>query len=214
MTKRTQDDPRKQLPDEEAALREQARSWHIDLFPEEYDHMYDSSADASSRRRGLNPMSSEYTAKVNARRTEMGFAPLTEAGDAPDRQTYDWVLAKLRSGEEAGLQAIKTERTERERAEAHRLEAERRALQTPDWQNRRIDEMLASDAYLGGDDDRNAPKVIAVRVLGEIFDMNPSGASEAPFLRQMHRILPGRTKAQYDNLYRHALREWVEIYGF
>ncbi|MEZ8863187.1 hypothetical protein [Vibrio sp. 10N.247.311.51] len=56
------------------------RDLHSELFPEEYDHLYDSNVEVKSRNRGENPMSEEYQQKVNLRRFEMGVEPYS--GDA------------------------------------------------------------------------------------------------------------------------------------
>ena len=56
------------------------RGLHETLFPETYDMMGDSIHDAKMRRHGKNPMSSEYTKEVNARRRRLGFAPLGSNG--------------------------------------------------------------------------------------------------------------------------------------
>lgn len=52
--------------------------YHQALFPEEYDHCYDSVADASDRKRGISPMSEVYKSRVNSRRRELGFAGIDE----------------------------------------------------------------------------------------------------------------------------------------
>lgn len=57
-----------------------ARGIHHELFPEEYDFMMDSISDAKDRRRGINPMSEEYTERVNARRKELSVPPLGPNG--------------------------------------------------------------------------------------------------------------------------------------
>lgn len=57
-----------------------ANEIHTERFPEEYDHMYDSISDANDRNRGINPMSSEYIARVAAKRAEAGVSPLNESG--------------------------------------------------------------------------------------------------------------------------------------
>lgn len=66
-----------------------ARSIHQEMFPEEYDHMMDSVSDAKDRRRGINPMSADYTAKVNARRSEHGVTPLGENGMPTDSSSWE-----------------------------------------------------------------------------------------------------------------------------
>jgi len=53
---------------------------HYELFPETYGMVGDSTADANMRKRGENPMSSEYTKEVNERRQRLGFAPLGNNG--------------------------------------------------------------------------------------------------------------------------------------
>jgi hypothetical protein len=62
---------------------------HYELFPEEYDAMMDSIADANDRRRGINPMSLDYTEKVNARRKERGVPPLGANGLPTDDSSWD-----------------------------------------------------------------------------------------------------------------------------
>lgn len=44
---------------------------HYVLFSEEFDHMYDSFADARDRARGINPMSIEYQNEVNEKRDSL-----------------------------------------------------------------------------------------------------------------------------------------------
>jgi len=45
------------------------------LFPEEYDLLYDDLVDSKSRKKGINPMSKEYQKKINLRRYELGVEP-------------------------------------------------------------------------------------------------------------------------------------------
>jgi len=87
----------------EAELREFNRTRHIqslteqihfEMFPEEYDFMMDSTSDAKDRRRGKNPMSSEYTEQVNARRKELGVPPLGPNGLPACRTS--WGVARLK----------------------------------------------------------------------------------------------------------------------
>ncbi|GGE69819.1 hypothetical protein GCM10011533_22740 [Streptosporangium jomthongense] len=70
-------------------IKSLAEQIHSELFPEEYDFMMDSIADAKDRRRGINPMSDEYTAKVNARRKELGVSPLGDNGMPTDNSSWD-----------------------------------------------------------------------------------------------------------------------------
>jgi hypothetical protein len=62
---------------------------HYELFPEEYDAMMDSIADANDRRHGINPMSVDYTEKVNARRKDRGVPPLGANGLPTDDSSWD-----------------------------------------------------------------------------------------------------------------------------
>ncbi len=64
----------------ESEIGSLASTLHIEMFPEEYDHMYDSFADSSDRAAGKNPMNAEYIAKVKARRAELGVSPLSDSG--------------------------------------------------------------------------------------------------------------------------------------
>ena len=75
-----------------------ARKIHSETFPEEYDFMLDDIADLNRRRQGENPMNQEYTKKVNLRRVDLGFKPLTDNGMPSNEQTYEWCLqeAQLR----------------------------------------------------------------------------------------------------------------------
>lgn len=60
------------------------REIHYELFPEEYDHMYDSNADARDRANGISPMRQGYVDKVNARRRKMGVRPYELKDDSPE----------------------------------------------------------------------------------------------------------------------------------
>ena len=78
-----------------------ARKLHYKLFPETYDMVGDSMGDAKMRMRGKNPMSSEYTKKVNIRRQGLGFAPLGSDGIPTDNyQTLqyckDLIIGKIK----------------------------------------------------------------------------------------------------------------------
>lgn len=57
---------------------------HLELFPEEYDFMYDSIADARDRARGKNPMSQSYIDEVNERRINMGVKPYETTKSSPE----------------------------------------------------------------------------------------------------------------------------------
>ncbi|WP_031564573.1 hypothetical protein [Rheinheimera texasensis] len=58
---------------------------HLKLFPECYDHLYDSIEDARTRRRGQDPMSLEYQAAWQQKRRERG---ISEAMMSPETEAY------------------------------------------------------------------------------------------------------------------------------
>jgi hypothetical protein len=58
---------------------------HLKLFPECYDHLYDSIEDAKTRRRGQDPMSAEYQAAWQQKRRERG---ISEAMMSPETEAY------------------------------------------------------------------------------------------------------------------------------
>jgi outer membrane translocation and assembly module TamA len=69
---------------------------HLKLFPECYDHRYDSIEDARIRRRGQDPMSAEYQAAWQQKRRERGISetlmsPETEAYAVKFYAGSDWV---------------------------------------------------------------------------------------------------------------------------
>ena len=71
-----------------------AKEIHSEMFPEEYDFMMDSNADANDRRRGINPMSEEYTERVNARRKELDVPPLGPDGLPTCRASWEVAYAE------------------------------------------------------------------------------------------------------------------------
>ncbi len=62
---------RKQIEQGDRALQQ----LHAELFPEEYDFIYDSNVDAKRRARGENPMSEKYQIETNQRRFKLGVLP-------------------------------------------------------------------------------------------------------------------------------------------
>jgi hypothetical protein len=74
--------------------------------------------------------------------------------------------------------------------------------------------MLASEKFLAGSSDHADPKVIAFRILGELFEVNPMGESEPDFLQQIRRSVTDLSDSEYQELFRHAKREWMDVYGF
>lgn len=75
---------------------ELARKIHSEQFPEEYDFMYDSIADASERSRGINPMSQEYAEKINIKRAALGISQLGENGRPVSGDSYQICLAEAK----------------------------------------------------------------------------------------------------------------------
>jgi len=75
--------------EEERLAQEMVNKLHHELFPEEYDFMYDDHVACSDRDKGINPMNNSYILKVNQRRQSMGIAPLGENG-MPDANSKSW----------------------------------------------------------------------------------------------------------------------------
>ena len=199
---------------EDEALRHLGRELHAALFPEEYDHMYDSASEAKDRQRGKNPMSAEYVEKTNTLRAQLGFTPFSVGPDAYNDDTYSWVMGKLRQGEEAQLREIMANRAREALETEHRREQARQQLQTPSWLDQRIDDMLAGDEFIYDGQDRADPQIIAFRIMGELFTVNRSGDNKPEFFRQIRRLLSGRSESEYQALHRHAMNEWMEAYGY
>lgn len=74
--------------------------------------------------------------------------------------------------------------------------------------------MLVGEKFIYGGTDRSDLQVIAFRILGELFTVNRSGDNKPEFFRQIRRLLPGRSEAEYQALHRHAMNEWMEAYGY
>lgn len=199
---------------EDEARQQRGRELHAALFPEEYDHMYDSVSEAKDRQRGKNPMSAEYVGKTNTLRAQVGFTPFSVGPDAYNDDTYSWVMEKLRQGEEAELREIIADRAHEALETEHRREQARQQLQPPSWLDQRIDDMLAGDEPISKGQDRADPQIIAFRIMGELFTVNRSGDNKPDFFRQIRRLLPGRSEAEYQALHRHAMNEWMEAYGY
>jgi hypothetical protein len=196
------------------ARQQLGRELHTALFPEEYDHMYDSVSEAKDRQRGKNPMSAEYVEKTNTLRAQVGFKPFSVGPDAYNDDTYSWVMEKLRQGEEAELREIIADRAREALETEYRREQARQQLQTPSWLDQRIDDMLAGDEFIYDRQDRADPRIMAFRILGELFTVNRSGDNKPDFLKQIRRLLPGRHETEYKNLYRYAMNQWMEAYDF
>ena len=89
----------KQVNEEDARnqqISQLARTLHFELFPEESDNQLDSISDAADRRRGINPMSAEYTVRVNARREKLGVSPLGPNGMPTSDESWDITYSEAR----------------------------------------------------------------------------------------------------------------------
>jgi hypothetical protein len=197
----------------EAAQR-LARELHAALFPEEYDYMHDSVSEAKARLRGENPMGDKHVERVNEQRRQLGFTQFVVGPEGHNDDTFAWVKEQLRNGEEGRLREIVATRAEESLAVLRRKERARQQVQTPSWLDQTIDEMLSGDEFIYDGQDRSDPKVIAFRILGELYTVNSSGKNAPEFLRQIRRLLPGRSEAEYQNLLGYAKREWMEAYGY
>ena len=197
------------------ALQQIGRELHAELFPEEYDHMYDSASKAKDRQRGKNPMNAEYVEKTNTQRAQLGFRAFNVGPDASNADTYTWVMEKLRQGEEAELREMMADRAREALEIERRREQARQQIQTPAWFDQKIDSMLQSDKFLSlRDPEKTGPHVIAFRIMGELFTINPHETCTTEFFRQISRLLPGRSETEYHALYQHALDKWTEPYGY
>ena len=199
---------------EEEEFNRQVRARHIELFSEEYDHMFDSMSDARERRLGHNPMQAAHLESVNKSRKEMGFEPLSESGYATSNDTFKFVESMMRAGKDIKLQDLVASRAKAELDAELEKELARQKLQTPSWLDKNVDEMLASEIYNAEKQDSSDHNLIAFCILGALFNVNKNGSNETEFFRQIHRVLPNRTKAEYEGLYRHAMNEWMEAYGY
>lgn len=200
--------------DEGEALQHLGRELHAALFPEEYDHLYDSVSEAKDRQRGINPMNAEHVEKTNTLRAQLGFTPCKVGPDANNADTYAWVMEKLRQGREAELREILATRASEDLEAEHLQEKAQQQLQTPAWVDQIVDDMLSGDKFLYRRHDRTDPYVIAFRVMGELFNLNPLGNTEPEFHRQIRRLLPDHSETEYQAMYQHALDEWTEAYGY
>lgn len=81
-----------------------AHKIHIELFPEEYDHMTDSYVDTKDRANGINPMSEGYIQRRDKLRKQLGFAPYDEEPEA--LSTRQWVKNEIIAGRKEHLLEI------------------------------------------------------------------------------------------------------------
>jgi len=207
---------RKNIPidREEEEFQRRVRERHIALFPEEYDHMFDSFSDARERQKGRSPMNPEYMARVNESRMEMGFEPLSKNGYASARDTYRFVEERMRAGDDVMREDLLTSFFSVEEKANQDKETASQGSDAGSTLDQKIDRMLAGKAFTHEGQVTSDPRVIAFRVLGELFSVNGSGDNKPEFFRQIRRLLTGRPETEYQDLYRHAMNEWMEAYGY
>jgi len=207
---------RKNMPvdREEEEFQRRVRKRHIALFPEEYDHMFDSFSDARERQKGRSPMNPEYMASENESRVEMGFEPLPENGYASSRETYRFVEERMRAGDDVRREDLVAILFNVEENADQDKEAASQGSASGSTIDQRIDIMLAGDAFTCEGQDRSDPQVIAFRIMGKLFSVNGSGDNKPEFFRQISRLLPSQSAAEYQALHRHAMNEWMEAYGY
>lgn len=199
---------------EEEEFQRRVRARHIELFPEEYDHMVDSISDARERQKGRSPADLEHMARVNEARMAMGFEPLSENGYATSRDTFRFVEERMRAGKDVTREDLISANPKAEVEVDQRREIAPQGSDAGSMLDQRIDRMLAGDAFIYEGQDRSDPWVIAFRILGNLFELNRSGDNEPEMLRQIRRLLPGCSDLEYQALYRHAKNEWMEAYGY
>ena len=153
-------------------------------------------------------------AGANASRIAMGFEPLSESGYATSRDTFRFVEERMRAGKDVTREDLISANPKAEAKVDQRREIAPKGSDAGSMLDQRIDRMLAGEAFIYEGQDRSDPQVIAFRVLGEQFELNRSGDNEPEFFRQIRRLLPGRSESEYQALYRHAMNEWMEAYGY
>jgi len=77
----------KEIRRKPANFSAQVKELQTVLFSEETDLMLDSGVDANERAKGINPMSQEYTDRVNNKRILFGVSKLNESGYAKDNSS-------------------------------------------------------------------------------------------------------------------------------
>lgn len=198
------------VPSEEEIFQRDVRRWHVELFREEYDFIYDSYADREERRRGGNPMSASYVKRVNAQRALLGFGPLLPRDCGPDGNTLAWVERMLREGRDGEMRRILYRRLATARREARER---KRAEPVGGSLDEEIDRRLTTGSTPATDAAHGTEEDLAFRIMGALFTILPN-STEKPFFVQVSRLLPGRSPERYRSLYRHALDRWTEAYGY
>ena len=77
-----------------------------------------------------------------------------------------------------------------------------------------IDDMLAGPKFIRKGQDRTEPRIIAFRILGELFSMKVTGNKDIEFFRQIRRLLADQSETEYQALHQNAMNDWMEVYGY
>lgn len=72
-------------------IRNILNKFHSELFYEEYDYMYDTSAEAEARANGKNPMDKKYVNETQKKRKDLGVTPLNNNGTPSDYSTEIYI---------------------------------------------------------------------------------------------------------------------------
>lgn len=73
-----------------------AHELHIELFSEEYVHMYDDAWDVADRKKGINPMSQRYIDDIRNKRNALGVSQLSESGMSKSNDTWSLCLERAK----------------------------------------------------------------------------------------------------------------------
>lgn len=195
---------------EEAVLLRCAGQLHARLFPEEYDQQYDDLQDARLRAQGGNPMSSDYIARTDARRQELGFAPLMGKKGDLSRDTGAWVQRMLRDGREDELSAL-AERVEAEEHAARPVSPDLMAVPATEL-SAEIDAWLARPRERHGDSRSDAEEE-AIRIYGFFLGRNATGFRDR-MLQELHRRHPEVGDEELRRRIEFAKNWWLEAYGY
>lgn len=218
----------------EQVLLARAEYLHERIFPEEYNEVYDSSADAKLRAQGVNPMSRAYTDRVNARRRAMGVVPFmedhiersnaklramrlahlvneTQAGKAEHglaTNSKAWLVQMLREGRDIELQAFE-EQVRREKAAPLTPEPDI-TREAPETISADLDAYLADRTDLLWPD-RSPEDQLAIRAYGFFLARNFTNFQET-LLNELRRLLgePDEKLWQQINM---AYEFWMDAYG-
>jgi hypothetical protein len=169
--------------------------------------MFDCVRDGADRDAGRNPMTSSYTEKVNRRRVEMGFKPLSDNGLATDgirgsRETYKFVLKTLSDGKPNVLVGL---------LKKHKLDDKSRELERKKIfaEASKIDEPLEGlemKKYF-----ENEVEQCAFELFGSLLTKNKINF-EMQVIKELQNLFPSISKEDAKNAFEKAENEWMEAY--